>query len=69
MASIEDFYAAARKWRICIGNIQKTERGVFVQFSPRTARWRGRYRTFRSFNAFVGFLKKEAAKKNSELKV
>lgn len=53
--TIETFYEEARKRGITVGNIQQTERGIFVQFTPRKGNKEGLHRTFRTLEAFLAF--------------
>lgn len=61
-ADIEEFYIEARKHKVTVGNIQKTERGVFVQFTPRVGKRNGKYRTFGNLKDFINFLKQECVR-------
>jgi len=63
---IEAFYEEAHKRGITVGNIRHTERGVFVQFTPRKGNREGLHRTFRTLEAFAAFLENTFKTNNTQ---
>lgn len=61
MNIIETFYNEAKKIGVCVGNIHETERGIFVQFTPRINKKPGKYRTFKNLNDFIRYLNRKQA--------